>query len=243
MTLLLDVGHTRAKFGEERDGQVSRLGVFSIDEMEPLYAALRERRGQGEVLHAASTLQGGAGAAMQKGVEEAWGQAVAWIDPESARGDIGLHYAKPETFGVDRLLAMRAARQRTRSACIVVDAGSAVTVDGLTEDNRHCGGWIVPGYSRQKGALEMLPEFEVVPPVAPESTVNTGTAEAVESGVWRLLSGGIDAICARLREEVLGESTEVFITGGDAEQLQIWCRTKMVIVSDLVLEGLAARLR
>ena len=165
---------------------------------------------------------------------------MIWVSSEAVRGDIGLHYAQPETFGADRLLAMRAARQRTHSSLIVVDAGSAIVVDGLTEDNEHCGGWIVPGYLRQKDGLAMLSAAVHTPPVCPGGTVHAGTAEAVESGVWMLLSRGIDSMCTRLREEVLGEHALVMLTGGDAENLRLWCRTQMVAVPDLVLEGLAA---
>ena len=122
---------------------------------------------------------------------------------------------------------------------IVVDAGSAITVDGLTRDDQHCGGWIAPGYSRQKSGLRMLSASVHAPPVDPHSTVHADTAEAIESGVWNLLSGGIDAMCTRLREDVLGEAARVVLTGGDAENLQLWCQTPMIAVPDLVLEGLA----
>ena len=239
MTLLLDIGHTRAKLGEERDGQVIRIEAVPVADIHRLHATLHRCRDQEETLYAVSTMLGSDGDALRESVEKAWGRTVRWASSEAVRGDIGLHYAQPETFGADRLLAMRAARRRTHSALIVVDAGSAIAVDGLTEDNQHCGGWIVPGYFRQKTGLEILPAAAHAPPVDPRSTAHAGTAEAIESGVWKLLSGGIDTMCSRLREDVLGESAVVMLTGGDAENLQLWCRTPMVAVPDLVLEGLA----
>ena len=190
-------------------------------------------------MFAVSTMQGDAGDELRGGIGEAWGGPVSWASSESARGGISLHYEQPETFGADRLLAMRAARDRTRSPLVVVDAGSAITVDGLSEDNEHCGGWVVPGYLRQKDGLAMLDAAADTPPVEPLGTVHTGTAEAIESGVWKLLSGGIDSMCARLREDVLGRDAVVMLTGGDAEKLQAWCQTPMIVAPDLVLEGLA----
>lgn len=239
MTLLLDLGHTRAKLAEEREGQIFRLGVSPMSGISQLHMALRERQDHEETLYAVSTMQGDAGDELRAGVEAAWSGSVSWADPEKVRGDISLHYVQPETFGADRLLAMRAARQRTHSSCIVVDAGSAIAVDGLSEDNEHCGGWIVPGYRRQKDGLGMLPAATHASPVNPCSTTHAGTAEAVESGVWTLLSGGIDSMCTRLRENVLGGHAIVMLTGGDAEKLQAWCRTPMIATPDLVLEGLA----
>ncbi|MDE0303107.1 MAG: type III pantothenate kinase [Gammaproteobacteria bacterium] len=239
MTLLLDLGHTRAKLGEERDGQIFRLGVAPISGISRLHQTLRERQDQEETLYAVSTMRGDAGDELRAGVEEAWGGPVSWADPEKVRGDISLHYAQPETFGADRLLAMQAARQRTHSSLIIVDAGSAIAVDGLTEDNEHCGGWIVPGYLRQKEGLAMLYAATQAPSVSPRITAHTGTDEAVESGIWKLLSGGIDSMCTRLREDVLGGHALVMLTGGDAEKLQVWCHTPMIAAPDLVLEGLA----
>lgn len=239
MSLLLDLGHTRAKLGEEKDGQIVRLGAAPVAEIHRLHARLNRRRDQGGTLYAVSTMRGEAGDELRAGVEKVWGQPVIWVSSEEARGDIGLHYAQPETFGADRLLAMRAARERTHSALIVVDAGSAIAVDGLTEENEHCGGWIVPGYLRQKDGLSMLYAAVHSPPVNPRGTVHTGTDEALESGVWKLLSGGIDAMCARLHEDVLGGHAMVVLTGGDGEKLQLWCQTPMVAAPDLVLEGLA----
>ena len=239
MTLLLDLGHTRAKLGEEQDGQIMRIGAASITDIHRLHETLHRHRDQEETLYAVSTMQGSAGAELRGGIEEAWDRPVVWASSEAVRGGIGLHYAQPETFGTDRLLAMRAARRRTHSALIVVDAGSAIAVDGLTEDDQHCGGWIVPGYSRQKGGLEMLPAAAHAPPVNPRDTAHANTAEAIESGVWKLLSSGIDAMCTRLHEDVLGETALVMLTGGDADKLQLWCQTPMIAVPDLVLEGLA----
>ena len=239
MTLLLDLGHTRAKLGEERDGQIFRLGVAPISGISRLHQTLRERQDQEETLYAVSTMRGDAGDELRAGVEEAWGGSVSWADSEKVRGDISLHYAQPETFGADRLLAMQAARQRTHSSLIIVDAGSAIAVDGLTEDNEHCGGWIVPGYLRQKEGLAMLYAATQAPSVSPRSTAHAGTDEAVESGIWKLLSGGIDSMCTRLREDVLGGHALVMLTGGDAEKLQVWCHTPMIAAPDLVLEGLA----
>ena len=88
-----------------------------------------------------------------------WGAPVIRVNAAAAEQGLRLHYERPETFGVDRLLALRAARARAGGACLVVDAGTAVTVDGLTADGVHCGGWIAPGYRRQRAGLAALLEL------------------------------------------------------------------------------------
>ncbi len=102
----------------------------------------------------------------------------------------------------------------------------------------YCGGWIAPGYSRQKSALAILPIANHAPLVEPHGSFHPDTSEAIESGIWEALSAGVDAMCARLREDTLGESAMVMLTGGDADNLQLWCRISMVAAPDLVLEGL-----
>lgn len=239
MNLLLDIGHTRAKLGTEQDGRVRRQGAFPVGDAEALCAALREARVQAESLRAVSTLQRPTAQALHGRIEEAWGRPVAWVDAAQACGEIRIHYARPETFGADRLLAVRAARRRANASVIVVDAGTAVTVDGLTADGEHCGGWILPGCGMLREAMGGLLGFGEVPEVGLDGVRHACTAEAAEAGLWQMLAGGIDRMCAQLREGPLGEKAVAYMAGGDAERLSGWCREELVCAPDLVLEGLA----
>ncbi len=238
MNLLLDIGHTRAKLGAEQGGHVRRKEAFPLGDAEALCAALREARPQAESLRAVSTLQGPTARTLHGRIEEAWGRPVAWVDAAQACGEIRIRYARPETFGADRLLAMRAAWRRTVGPCMVVDAGTAVTVDGVTAGGEHCGGWIVPGCGMLREAMGGLLELGEVPEIEPGGTRHAGTGEAAEAGLWNLLAGGIDRMCAQLREGPLGAEAAAYVAGGDAEHLSVWCRTELVSAPDLVLEGL-----
>ena len=239
MNLLLDIGHTRAKLGTEQGGRVRRKEAFPMADAEALRAALREARAQAEGLRAVSMLQGPAAQMLHGRIEEAWGRPVAWVDAAQACGEIRIHYTRPETFGADRLLAMQAAWRRAAGPCMVVDAGTAVTVDGVTADGEHCGGWILPGCGMLREAVGGLLGFGDIPEVEPGGMRHAGTAEAAEAGLRQMLAGGIDRMCAQLREGPLGAEAVAYMTGGDAERLSGWCRTELVCAPDLVLEGLA----
>ena len=62
-------------------------------------------------------------------------------------------YAEPSRLGVDRWLALLAARQLCPGNLVVVDAGTAITLDLLSGDGRHLGGYILPGVERQAQSL------------------------------------------------------------------------------------------
>ncbi len=241
MNLLLDVGHSRLKLGRDGPGGTALLACFEAGGREALRAALGRLRPDADALYMAD---GGPDPdALARWLEAAWGGPVRRIRAAAAGRGLRLHYERPETFGADRLLALRAARARAGGACLVVDAGTAVTVDGLTADGAHCGGWVAPGYRRQRAALESLLELGPPPAAAPGETVCAGTDQAVEAGVWRLLAGGIDRMCEELRAGPLPAAAPVFGCGGDAERLADWCRTRWEPAPELVLEGLAAAAR
>ena len=241
MNLLLDVGRSRLKLGLDGPGGVTLVGRFEAGDRAALRAALERLRPDATALHMAD---GGPDPdALARWLETVWGAPVSRIRAAAAGRGLRLHYERPETFGVDRLLALRAARARAGGACLVVDAGTAVTVDGLSADGAHCGGWIGPGYRLQRAALASLLELGPSPDAAPEEQVFAGTEQAVEAGIWRLLAGGIDRMCAELLSGPLPADAPVFGCGGDAERLADWCRTRWEPVPELVLEGLAGAAR
>ena len=241
MNLLLDVGRSRLKLGADGPGGVALLGRFEAGDRAALRAALERRRPDAAALHMADG--GPDPAALARWLETVWGAPVSRIRAAAAGRGLRLHYERPETFGVDRLLALRAARARAGGACLVVDAGTAVTVDGLTADGAHCGGWIAPGCRLQRAALAPLLELGPPPEAAPEARVCAGTEQAVEAGIWRLLAGGVDRMCAELLSGPLPADAPVFGCGGDAERLERWCRTRWEPAPELVLEGLAGAAR
>ena len=241
MNLLLDVGRSRLKLGRDGPGGAALLEGFEAGDRAGLRAALGRLRPDAAALCMAD---GGPDPdALARWLEEVWGAPVVRVRAAAAGRGLRLHYDRPETFGVDRLLALRAARARSGGACLVVDAGTAVTVDGLTADGTHCGGWIAPGYRLQRAALAPLLELGPPPAAAPEETVCDGTARAVEAGIWRLLAGGVDRMCAELRAGPLAADAPVFGCGGDAARLADWCRVRWEPAPELVLEGLADAVR
>ena len=151
----------------------------------------------------------------------------------------------PETItGVDRLLNAAAAFNTVKQACVVVDAGTAITIDFIDGAGTFHGGAIAPGASMQLRALheftEALPEIEFRSPGKGE--YGKSTSEAMLHGVYH----GIRGLARRLVEqyaEAYGAFPMVIVTGGDAELL--FGEDELVdrIVPHLTLLGIVATAR
>ena len=132
-----------------------------------------------------------------------------------------LRLPEPDKIGMDRLAGAAAINDRRDSthAAVLVDAGSAITVDVVSSDGLFLGGVIMAGFGMQTRALyqqtDQIPAFEPdvarhVPPV-----IGRTTKEAVQSGIFW---GTIGSICefVRLIGEQFGD-VDLFVTGGDME--------------------------
>lgn len=146
----------------------------------------------------------------------------------------------PEAVGGDRLANAVAAHHEARAKCLIVDAGTAVTVDAVAGDGAaFLGGAILPGiglaaHSLAKGTA-LLPNLTVK-----ESgpAIGTSTAAAISSGVARGVAGAIDRLLEDMSKE-LGGCGQVFLTGGEAVRIERLCKTPMTLRPHLTLTGLA----
>jgi len=141
-------------------------------------------------------------------------------------------YSDPTRMGVDRWLAMLAAWCKTHNALIVVDAGTAVTIDVVGVNGMHMGGYILPGVGLMEAALTRDTQRVRFSDSAERSLLpGQSTAQCVTSGVWLAAHSAVQAVLSRYPDY------PVFITGGDG-----WALMQMDIVAQwcphLVLEGL-----
>lgn len=240
--LLLDAGNTRLKWAVvERDRWLAH-GAAHYDALSD--AAIPFEPGM--PCHAAS---------VARGEDEAL--VRAWLAPHAIEprclssvatfGEIENGYADPIQLGVDRWMALIAARQRTRSAVLVVSVGTALTVDALASDGRFLGGLIVPGLRLMRRALEhgtarlgTAPSDagdRVAIPRGQVSAFPQTTADAVESGLVAALGGAVRTQYARLAEAA-GMRPHCYVTGGDAACLVPHLGLPAEPIANLVLEGI-----
>jgi type III pantothenate kinase len=142
--------------------------------------------------------------------------------------------------GADRVVNAIGAIERYGAPVIVVDFGTATTVDLVGEDGSYRGGAIAPGLEVSADALvthtAALRRVELIPPKSP---VGRSTVEAIQSGLIYGYAGLVDGLVDRVME-VVGTQCPVVATGGLAETLRTHARRIQHVEPDLTLVGLAA---
>ena len=153
---------------------------------------------------------------------------------------------EPGRVGIDRLLGALAAdrlREPGRSA-IVVDLGSAVTVDLLTADGAFAGGAILPGIAMSARALaeqtDALPQLAIDTLEKRPAALGKSTSAAIEAGLFWGAVGAIRELVAQLSAE-LAQPPEIFLTGGASPQVAELLGFSQSVrhVPHLVLSGIA----
>ena len=135
-------------------------------------------------------------------------------------------------MGVDRWLAMLAAHARNKGALCVIDAGTAVTVDLVSPEGVHEGGYILPGADLMRRALNNETDrIQVGALEAPAIAPGNNTQACVTAGSWRAVLGAVESTMADYPEH------RPLLTGGSASTLQGFGLTATVS-PDLVMEGL-----
>jgi type III pantothenate kinase len=151
-------------------------------------------------------------------------------------------------FGADRYCALLGVLQRSRSPAVVIDAGTAVTVDLLDAEGQHRGGYILPGFRLGLSAVSRLLPAELqasLDPVLqaamiaadPEGGPGHHTAEALYQGWLQGWAGAIERLGTRLRAGG-GATVQWWLTGGDGPALARLLDRPVRLEVDLVLDGL-----
>lgn len=147
----------------------------------------------------------------------------------------------PERVGTDRLLACYGARRISPvgGPLIVIDSGTAVTIDVLSANDEFLGGLIFPGIRTSLKALKQntdaLPELEFEE--FPNFVIGDSTATAIHAGVFHSQVGAIRHIVDRIQTSM--GPHQVILAGGGMRELLSEFPPSWLFVHDLVLQGLA----
>ncbi len=147
------------------------------------------------------------------------------------------------TLGVDRAVSALAAWQRAQQACVVIDAGTAITVDFVDGKGVFQGGAILPGGGLMLKALHggtaQLPLGTWPPAEEPPEVMGHNTADAMLTGVLAAARGSVRYLIERY-SEFYGAYPQVIATGGDAPLLFDGDELVEHIIPDLQLMGIRA---
>jgi type III pantothenate kinase len=144
----------------------------------------------------------------------------------------------PRELGADRLVNAVAGYDHCGHACVVVDFGTAITYDAVSDDGEYLGGIIAPGIEISIEALTSraarLPKVDIS---EPGSLIGKTTEASIRSGIVYGFAAQVDGICRRLKVE-LGDGVTTIATGGLARVIVGFTETIDEVDDLLTLKGL-----
>lgn len=241
--LTISVGNTRTRAGIFEAGELVESGA-SVNADEPELRGLLTRLMGSHVSHTYAVLAS-VNEPVAERVSAMVGQLTRGIFPDRLGRDVAIPVRhsldQSGTVGQDRWLNAIAAFACTRQACVIVDAGTAVTVDFIDGEGVFHGGVIFPGVRMMLRAMHehtsALPSIDFQAPDVARGPLGKDTAHAMTLGVLAALRGGVRAQVERCAD-YYGAYPQVVATGGDAPLLEEDDGVIEHVVPDLTLIGL-----
>ena len=236
MKLFVDVGNTALKW-RQRDGERILQGGRPHGRDWP--AALEAPLAPGYNLEAvwiASVAGPEADQRITELVRARTGQAPRFYYSQERDFGVSSCYPEPRRLGVDRWVALVECWQRF-GAGIIIDCGSALTIDAVDGEGAFLGGYIVPGLGMLRNALLRDTADVHVERARPQLGLGRSTGECVHNGLLRMSVAFVTDVVVELRER-LPDTCKVLVTGGDADELSSAFSFEFLHLPDLVLDGL-----
>ena len=231
--LLLDVGNSRCKWALAQNGIWTHQGVVGNTEWLALQHAFAVLPLPLRIL--ASNVAGEAMVQRLRAVCAVWTCSPEFIKASAAQCGVRNGYQQPERLGSDRWAALIAAWHHVQGATLVVNCGTATTIDALSAQGEFLGGLIVPGVSLMQHSLAT----NAAQLMAEQGTVQDfprNTADAIHSGMLRATLGAVrhqfDLLQARCG------TVRCLLGGGAAGVVQPYLDLPLERVDNLVLKGL-----
>lgn len=240
--LAIDVGNSRLKWGLHGAHGWRAVGATPNAEVGSL--AVRDWHNLPRPTRAVGVNV--AGEAMRVQVEAQlarWRVSPEWLGASEAACGVTNLYARPAQLGADRWASLVAAWRRAAASdlyppsCVVVNAGTAVTIDALDTEGVFRGGLILPGLALMLRSLAENTSALRVPEGRFREFPDT-TADAIYSGAIQAICGAIEQV--RRQVDATPAHVRCFLAGGAAATIRGHLAPPVELVEHLVLEGVLA---
>ena len=234
LLLAVDSGNTRIKWGLHDGHTWLKQGAVAQGKKGLLEQEWKSLREPSRIV--ISNVGGVEAKAALSEVISRWEAEPQWITAVDYQRGVRNYYTYPAQLGSDRWAALVAAWELEGQGCLVVDAGTAMTVDALSDTGEFLGGIITPGIDlMQKMSLGGITSLK--PEDGKYCDYPDNTADALYSGAIHAMAGAVERM-AVLLAGTLGHVPECILSGGVAQQLQPRLTVNTKVVDNLVLQGL-----
>lgn len=233
MMLLLDIGNSRIKWALVEAGRLSQTGALDHSAMASLQQVFARISAPSRTL--VSNVAGEEAAMRVRELCATSGCPVEFVQAQSEQCGVRNGYTQPQRLGSDRWAALIAAWHDVQSACLVVNCGTATTVDALSARGEFLGGLILPGVDMMQGSLATgTAQLERDEGALKDFPMDT--ADAIHSGVVRATLGAIESQFKLLCAKEAG--ARCILSGGAVLKVIPHLSIPFDHVDNLVLRGL-----
>ncbi|WP_440877624.1 type III pantothenate kinase [Thalassotalea sp. PLHSN55] len=237
MIILIDIGNTRCKYITVNHGQFSELKSINNSELTTKWCDNHWH--DADKIIVASVKIGEAAELINQ-----WCSAInkpfQRVITEAEKNGVSIAYQNPQQLGVDRWLAILAvATLYTQQNIIVVDAGTATTVDLVSAKGKHLGGWILPGIEMMVDSLKLnTDQVKVNPQHINNIALGSTTSDCVNGAIWASTLGMIEQAYIFAQQHNI-DIDNIVVTGGNGEKLSKLMTRPSLNIPTLVFTGLA----
>lgn len=233
------IGHWRLKTDRDRTGDELAIRYYSLFKMEKIEP---DQINYVVLASVVPTLEASWVHCCNKHFSKHLKTPVLKLNSKNISPLVEVDTDNPKEVGIDRLVNAFAAHSRYKSNLIVIDFGTAITFDCVTDKCKYIGGVILPGIAISLDALvtrtAKLPMVDVTTP--PKTLIGKNTVHAMKSGILYGYGSLIDGIVHGIKKEMIGDKKDfkVIATGGMAKLISPVSKTIEEIDPQLTLNGL-----
>ncbi|WP_299113478.1 type III pantothenate kinase [uncultured Winogradskyella sp.] len=233
MNLIVDVGNTLVKFAIfEKDNLIWKES-FKLSQFKKEYKLLKK-----QFPKLKSAIVSSVGRLSDKQIDLIEADFSVLELNSKTKVPFTNKYKTPETLGVDRIALVSASVLKySQKHVLIIDAGTCITYDFITNENEYLGGAISPGLRlRYKSLNNLTANLPLLETKVPKTIVGDSTEASIHSGVVLGTVNEIDGVINIYKEKY--SDLTVILTGGDAKMLSKQLKSSIFANSDFLLEGL-----
>ncbi|MDH5571991.1 MAG: type III pantothenate kinase [Gammaproteobacteria bacterium] len=228
MRLLIDAGNSRIKWARVVEKKWVETGMLPVKDVQDFLSAMSDINEIGEIW-----VSNVAGDEVARQISKLGKEKTRFISAKKKECGVTNNYSETAQLGSDRWAALIAAWNKVHRKCLVVNCGTATTIDALSDNGEFTGGLILPGIIlMQSSLINATKNIKSDQGYYAEFPQNTADA---------LLSGSIQATCGAIQRQhalLKSKDVDVILSGGSAPVLNKHLELSFRYVEHLVLNGM-----